>query len=63
MVEEYLLIMGVIVEVLPTLSLSLKRDLRQVICLSVFNASMCLNVCAGKMRIILVPNLYDCHED
>ena len=55
--------MGVVLEVLPTLSFSLKRDCGQVICLSVFNASLHLHVFIGKMRIILVPNLYAYHED
>lgn len=63
MVEEYSLITGVVVELLPTFScpLLLKYDLGQVICLNVLSASVCLNNFIGKMKIMLVPNLYDCN--
>lgn len=55
--------MGVVLEVPPTSSFSLKCDRGQVICRSVFSASPRLHVFIGKMRITLVPNLYAYHED
>lgn len=53
MVEEYWLIVRVIVELLPTFScpLSLKYDLEQFICLRVLSASLYLNNFIGKMKI------------